>query len=393
MGNSLEFYECVAECYTKPEDAQNIEVGLGTEWATHNSWQSEASREHVLARPRIIASQVSVWQHNKSEVEAACLKTHPGSRELVSAACGDNAALVLEVFSKETVQIAKMQQALSLACGHGSVNVVRELVSIGLDVNCSGDTSGMKPLHLAACGGHVAICEFLLDALADPTCQIEGRTAVDFARTLGHDDTVQAIEKHVGSLLKLAPNDAGPANKSSMPVLPRVSPIITQKILKSKLTKVASIEKGIIKSEESKSTAESDDEGSFHTDFERISNHSPGFALETKNSEVAELQHVENPESVPKHQACKHAQSGQLPSKAAPEAESEVETETASETEAEADAEIEAEPAKAMSADEGKKSSDKGVVAEGIVGEDVRRRTLMQQSWENAPPDVPGLQE
>eukprot|EP00930_Biecheleria_cincta_P028358 TRINITY_DN19791_c0_g2_i1.p1 TRINITY_DN19791_c0_g2~~TRINITY_DN19791_c0_g2_i1.p1 ORF type:complete len:330 (+),score=66.40 TRINITY_DN19791_c0_g2_i1:199-1188(+) len=314
MGNALESYKCLGECETAEKNPQLIAV------------EFEQSEMVVNASP-CIDSQMSVWDTVNSE-GAAQRDQHARSRQLVAAACQDNAPFILELFAEGGVHMTEMHKALFLACGRGSCNVVRELVAIGLDVNCPGDASGMSPLHLAACRGHVGICEVLLDALADANCQIKGLSALDLARKLGQDGTAEALGKHLAS----SRNPDGDSANMRAIVLPRVSALLTKVVQKSDFAD----ENSSIAKNESKSTMESDDQYSYRADTELISNFTVTAEPQDRSPEDADAQYAQKPWSS-REEA--DAQSEQSPSTAAPEAEAEAksEAENGAEVEAEAD--------------------------------------------------------
>jgi hypothetical protein len=148
--------------------------------------------------------------------------------KLISSVRDDDPPRVLQLFV-EGMDMNDMQQALSLAAKHGSVNVTRELVGIGCSVKFLDVTYGVTPLHLAACGGHPDICEILLDALADVNAECNGHTALSYARRLGNIEVQEVIEKQIAH----PPHCTTPretVNKRHL-VLPRVSAILTEAVL------------------------------------------------------------------------------------------------------------------------------------------------------------------
>lgn len=334
MGNALEPYKCLGECQSMEAPASLIEVEMnGPAWDASEFGQSEMVAMSVASSP-CIDSNLSVWSRSSSDagLAGAAWKRSRG-QQLVFAAVDDNAPLILEMFSEDAVHTSELQKVLSLACGRGSMNVVRELVAIGLDVNFASDASGMKPLHHAACAGHLGACEFLLDALADPSAEVRGQNALDLARRSGQEEAAQAIEKHMSALLNPSAYDGDLATRRAI-VLPRVSAVLTEVVLKSDFAKETCTKNArVAKTEESKSTAESDDEYSYHTDqdTELISNLTTWVASDTQNrsSQDEVLEDAEKPKPSPEDAG---AQSGQSPSKAVPE------TEAVSEVEAEAEA-------------------------------------------------------
>eukprot|EP00930_Biecheleria_cincta_P028359 TRINITY_DN19791_c0_g3_i1.p1 TRINITY_DN19791_c0_g3~~TRINITY_DN19791_c0_g3_i1.p1 ORF type:complete len:421 (+),score=88.56 TRINITY_DN19791_c0_g3_i1:36-1265(+) len=401
MGNALESYKCLNECASLEAGAELIDVDM------HGHLDGdEFGQNEVLGMPIFTSTPVvdySLWDRVYSENEAARREKHAKSRQLISAACEDNAPLVLELFAEEggAVQMTEMHKALSLACGRGSLNVVRELVAIGLDVNCSADSSGMRPLHLAASSGHVGVCEFLLDALADANCRVKGLNALDLARKLGQDEAAQVIEKYLASLVNPAAYEGDPASRRAI-VLPRVSAVLTEVILKSDFTTITVEKASIAKKEESKSTVESDEEHSYVTDTELISNATTWVAADTQNRSPAdaESQGATKPGRSPKDA---DVQSSQSAFKAVPEPEFMAEAEATTEVEAEDAADAQAAlpaygaaevalPAPGAALVE--LLAPAGVAArEDIVAEEleaIEAIALSKQPWENVPRDVSG---
>lgn len=70
---------------------------------------------------------------------------------------------------------------LHAAASEGQLDVVRYLLSLGLDVNAS-DKDGWTSLHCAASRGHFAVCEALLAKSADVRCLTnQGTTVLHYA--------------------------------------------------------------------------------------------------------------------------------------------------------------------------------------------------------------------
>ena len=75
------------------------------------------------------------------------------------------------------------------ASAKGHLERVRELVEAGVDVNTSqDDKEGAYPLHLAAKGGHLRVCHYLLDhgAAVEAQCKNSRKTSLHIA--VGNDD-------------------------------------------------------------------------------------------------------------------------------------------------------------------------------------------------------------
>jgi len=113
--------------------------------------------------------------------------------------------------------------------------VVRELVAVGLSVNDGCRGTGYTPLHLSAAGGHVVVCELLLDALADVHKQVDGITALSLARKMGNVEVEEVIERHVATLLMQDQGNAADeaAQYRRAHVLPRVSAMLSEAVLQA----------------------------------------------------------------------------------------------------------------------------------------------------------------
>lgn len=55
------------------------------------------------------------------------------------------------------------RNALHIACASGALDVARWLFSLGVDAEAA-TTDGLRPVHLAALGGHLAVLQWLVDA-------------------------------------------------------------------------------------------------------------------------------------------------------------------------------------------------------------------------------------
>eukprot|EP00931_Biecheleriopsis_adriatica_P103849 TRINITY_DN78641_c0_g1_i1.p1 TRINITY_DN78641_c0_g1~~TRINITY_DN78641_c0_g1_i1.p1 ORF type:complete len:315 (+),score=80.47 TRINITY_DN78641_c0_g1_i1:70-1014(+) len=157
-----------------------------------------------------------------------------GRRQLLLAVQQDDAPMVLQ-FIADGVAASDLGEALRLAAGRGSASVVRELVAVGLSVNEGCEGTGYTPLQLAAAGGHVVVCELLLDALADVHRQVEGINALSLARKMGNVEVEEVIERHVAALAMQ--DQANPADEAAQyrraHVLPRVSAVLSEAVLQA----------------------------------------------------------------------------------------------------------------------------------------------------------------
>mmetsp|Transcript_90584 Transcript_90584/g.161333 ORF Transcript_90584/g.161333 Transcript_90584/m.161333 type:complete len:337 (+) Transcript_90584:83-1093(+) len=159
---------------------------------------------------------------------------HAVRRQLLAAVQQDDAPAVLQ-FVADGVNSVDMGEAMRLAAGRGSSSVVRELVAVGLSVNEGVEGSGFTPLQLAAAGGHVVVCELLLDALADVHRQVDGITALSLARKMGNVEVEEVIERHVAALLMQDQGNAADetAQYRRAHVLPRVSAVLSEAVLQA----------------------------------------------------------------------------------------------------------------------------------------------------------------
>lgn len=89
--------------------------------------------------------------------------------------------------------------ALGHAALYGRVDVVRYLLSAGARVAGGRPYDPRPALHAAATGGHLETIQVLLAAGADPTEAQFGESAVDVARSAGHGDAFELLEKAAAS--------------------------------------------------------------------------------------------------------------------------------------------------------------------------------------------------
>lgn len=103
-----------------------------------------------------------------------------------------NAPKFIEITSRDT----DGDTLLHRAALRGNRPDVRDLVSLGADINSHGDM-GYTALHFAAMNGHIVVVEALLDMGADPTQLNEWKqTPADVAQHANH--------KRVALLLRAA---------------------------------------------------------------------------------------------------------------------------------------------------------------------------------------------
>jgi ankyrin repeat protein len=92
---------------------------------------------------------------------------------------------------------ADATHALSFAAQEGRLDMVRYLVTLGVDVNKTGN-EGCTPLYLAAQNGHFDVVQFLVKNLgADINKAMpDGRTALIAASNAKHDKIIRFLNKH-----------------------------------------------------------------------------------------------------------------------------------------------------------------------------------------------------
>ncbi len=87
---------------------------------------------------------------------------------------------------------------LDEAAGWGRKDIVELLIAKGADVNAKFDDDGSTPLHLAAWKGHFETAELLIAADADVNAKMEdGDTPLDLAKRK-HQELAELLRKHGG---------------------------------------------------------------------------------------------------------------------------------------------------------------------------------------------------
>ncbi len=87
---------------------------------------------------------------------------------------------------------------LDEAAGWGRKGIVELLIAKGADVNAKFDDDGSTPLHLAAWKGHFETAELLIAADADVNAKMEdGDTPLDLAKRK-HQELAELLRKHGG---------------------------------------------------------------------------------------------------------------------------------------------------------------------------------------------------
>ena len=82
------------------------------------------------------------------------------------------------------------------AAAEGNIEVVKQHLAAGTDVNAKGAT-GWTPLHLAAGEGHKEVAELLIAKGADVNAKNDdGETPLDLAIGRKHPETAALLRKH-----------------------------------------------------------------------------------------------------------------------------------------------------------------------------------------------------
>ena len=87
--------------------------------------------------------------------------------------------------------------ALFRAAAQGKMDLARELVSLGANVNAASK-SGFTPLHRASQNGHADIVRFLVDAGANPAAESRDRkTPLMLATDSGHGEIAAFLRRRI----------------------------------------------------------------------------------------------------------------------------------------------------------------------------------------------------
>eukprot|EP00928_Gymnodinium_smaydae_P033654 TRINITY_DN24048_c0_g1_i1.p1 TRINITY_DN24048_c0_g1~~TRINITY_DN24048_c0_g1_i1.p1 ORF type:complete len:253 (+),score=57.72 TRINITY_DN24048_c0_g1_i1:70-828(+) len=144
---------------------------------------------------------------------------------LLSAVKAGDAPVVLQLISKEG-DLALCHDALRFACHRGSTSVVRELLGIGVSMNCICPKTQLTPIHLAAAAGHATVCEMLLDAQADVEHVVGGKNVLALLRHSGHADIEEAVIRHLATNAQGGEDKDGSYASFRNYVLPRGAPYL-----------------------------------------------------------------------------------------------------------------------------------------------------------------------
>lgn len=107
-----------------------------------------------------------------------------------------------------------MRPAFRMALLAGKVESVRLHLHSGSDVNAA-DGKGRSPLILAVSGGHLALCQFLLEAGADPDIRDhEGNDALSMAQARGQTEIARLLTARTEAV-KIKPVHLGEESESS----------------------------------------------------------------------------------------------------------------------------------------------------------------------------------
>mmetsp|Transcript_129336 Transcript_129336/g.258233 ORF Transcript_129336/g.258233 Transcript_129336/m.258233 type:complete len:259 (+) Transcript_129336:79-855(+) len=226
--------------------------GVGCCYSQHEDFYMDTVTPQSLTQtmfPRLLQHQAAAEANPETEEEvevpAKCTTVAKAERaarnQLLHAVRQDDAPRVL-TFVADGTSFDVMGEALRLAAYRGSASVVRELVAVGLSVNVGDPHTGFAPLQLAAATGHLAVCELLLDALADAQRSVDGASAATLAKKMGHSDIEDVLDRHMATLL-LEEQGEGTTNISLQHshVLPRVSPVLSQAMLEAMPTSLPAV--------------------------------------------------------------------------------------------------------------------------------------------------------
>ena len=97
--------------------------------------------------------------------------------------------LLLESTSPENINAVNCEgeNALHLAIHQNNIEIAKQLIKAGINVNQPGDL-GHTPLHEACSLGNLELIKVLLNAGADPFALTEGKPPFTLARFGGHDE-------------------------------------------------------------------------------------------------------------------------------------------------------------------------------------------------------------
>ncbi|MBI3468740.1 MAG: ankyrin repeat domain-containing protein [Planctomycetes bacterium] len=137
--------------------------------------QVEVAGVAVLERPS--------WARGGTPLHAAVLGGHKDVLQVLLAAGGDPNA-----------RDDEGQTPLDLAVGANRPDLVAALLAAGANVNARND-AGWTTLHLAASGNLAGVAKLLLQGGADVHAKnVHRQTALDLARFLKHEETIQVLE-------------------------------------------------------------------------------------------------------------------------------------------------------------------------------------------------------
>jgi ankyrin repeat protein len=146
----------------KEDNAAVLEVLLKAGSDPNKEWHSMAPLYYACSNGRL--EIVKLLISYGADVNEKCVV---GDTPLFAACGEDLPAAVVEVLLKAGADINKESDGwtpLFLVCHCGSVEIVKLLISYGVDVNKIEEESGMTPLEIARAEGHAVIMELLLKA-------------------------------------------------------------------------------------------------------------------------------------------------------------------------------------------------------------------------------------
>ena len=157
---------------------------------------------------------------------AVCIAAHTANADFFMRLVEAGAPIIVQDVVGRTL--------LSIACGGGSIEIVKYLLENGHDPNDDPDFI-CSPLHSAAAGGHLEVVSLLLEKGAWPSWRSRGRFASEEARDRNHLEIASLLEEakrrqpaNPASNHRLRPLlDQDSTTPDMSPILPHARPSIT----------------------------------------------------------------------------------------------------------------------------------------------------------------------
>ncbi|SDG92685.1 Ankyrin repeat-containing protein [Paraburkholderia phenazinium] len=140
-------------------------------------------------------------------LKAQAGKVQPGSPRTTATRATVAGQATQATSTATSTDIAEVTRRIVEAVEQGDVVTLQRLVKVEMDLNDVTHESGKTLLHVASSTGNPDVIETLLSAGLDPRAQtVEGVTALDVAKRMGHRDAVELLE----SALRVAPATRAP---------------------------------------------------------------------------------------------------------------------------------------------------------------------------------------